>query len=155
LDEAEFTMRRAIIVSAVIGFIAGGTAIYGLLNAGSTAVFGLLDANAPSPTSELTSTLATSNSDRVGLFDASDEAPRVRIGDLIILAPTDPDIATGSITPTAKPGQAAKKAKPRKQAQTPKPAPATNAAVGKPAVQQQASVPSEADSKMMALSGAE
>jgi hypothetical protein len=135
-------MRLAIIVSAVIGLIAGGTAIYGLL-----------DEYAPSPTSELTTSVAeTSKSDRAGLFDASDEAPRVRIGDLIILPPFEPEILTGSVKPTAKPGQA-KKAKPRKQTQTPKPAPAANAAARKPAPAQPQSNPSPTDLATLALTG--
>jgi hypothetical protein len=155
-------MRRAIIVSATVGFIAGGTAIYGLLGAGSTAIYGLLDGYTPSPTSgPITAAVETSKSDRAGLFDGPDEEPRVRIGNLIILPPSEPDIVTGSVKPTAKPGQAAKKAKPRKpapkqaQAQTQTQAQAANAAARKPAAQQQASAPSEADSKMMVLSGAE
>jgi hypothetical protein len=147
-------MRRAIIVSAVIGLIAGGTAIYGVLGGGGSAIYGLLDGYTPSPTSELkTTTVETSKSDRAGLFDASDEVPRVQIGNLVILPPFEPDIVTGSVKPTAKPGQAAKKAKPRKPA--PKQAQAANAAASKPATPPQSSAPSEADSKMMALSGAE
>src|SRR5687768_4238500 len=134
-------MRLAIIASAAIALIAGGTAIYGTIH-------GLLDGSAPS--SEPTSTVETSKPDRTGLLAAPDDAPRVRIGDLIILPQSDPDIVTGSVNP----GQSAKKAKQRKQAQTPKPkqAPAASAAARKPAPapQQPNSAPSDLDTLALA-----
>lgn len=114
-------MRRAIIASAAVGLMAGGVAIYGLL-----------DGAAPSPTSETKASIVeTRNPDRTGLFAASDDVPRVRIGDLIILPSSEPDIVTGSVKPAAKPDQADKKAKARKQ--TPKPAKAPTVTARKPA----------------------
>jgi hypothetical protein len=133
-------MRLAIIASAAIALIAGGTAIYGT-------IYGLLDGSAPSP--EPTSSVEASKPDRAGLFAASDDVPRVRIGDLIILPPSEPDIVTGSINP----GQSAKKAKQRKQTQTPKPkqAPAANTAARKPAPAPQQSNSSPSDLETLAL----
>jgi hypothetical protein len=129
--------------------------------AGGTAIYGLLDGTAPSPTSETKASIVeTRNPDRTGLFAASDDVPRVRIGDLIILPTSEPDIVlplsepdivTGSVKPTAKPGQAAKKAKARKQ--TPKPAKAPTEIARKPASppQQPNSLP--ADIATLALTG--
>ena len=94
------------------------------------------------------------------MFAASDDVPRVRIGDLIILPPSEPgivlppsepDIVTGSVKPTANPGQAAKTAKARKQ--TPKPAKAPTVTARKPASPPQQQNSPQADIATLALTG--
>ena len=97
-------MRQAIIASAVAVLIAGaGTYV-------------LVVGSASSPISEpKTNAVERSRLEESRPSAALDDVPRTRIGNLIIISPTlDPDIVTGSVNPTAKPGQAAKAAKAQK-----------------------------------------
>jgi hypothetical protein len=103
-------MRHAIIASAVTVLMAGaGT--YGWVVGSAPSLIG----------GTTTSAVEATKLEEVRLFAAADDAPRTPIGHVIAGSPAaEPEITTGSVNPTAKPGQAAKAATARKQTRKPK-----------------------------------